>query len=403
MSDRERHVFDMRFRRAVNAYDRFAQSLRDVADCWLDDEYPDDWGVRVQQVMAHIRTAKMLLTRAMSDAEPIIRDTTVEQDELMELRESVAGLNNRLHHVDSAEAALMNSILRGDGDYVSMFIASQRVQQEMEEKIQQTVRGPVTEDATEDQPEEPEADSEAGGNQEVVDETSEDRSVKTSEDSEGIEQDESMDDTSENDDSIPPAEEQESSKVPYPPEADPFNFFERARLYGAEAIVNGTYDGHEGAVEDDGDDDPEAPMIIAVNDGSTPAEEQKPRELTTEEKIDLIRNDPELQRLIHDAARDIAISQVRDMIEDSKAATAEQQPQVVVDKPHPEPVYVTERGRDITPEELAVPSGKQPEADDPTGFVGRIRGKKPERTKDKPSKPAKTTRRIGRKETGGEQ
>ena len=201
----------------------------------------------------------------------------------------------------------MNSILRGDGDYVSMFIASQRVQKEMEEKIQQTVRGPVTEDATE----ESEADGEAGGNQEVVDETSEDRSVKTSEDSEGIEQDESIDDTSEKDDSIPPAEEQESSEVPYPPEADPFNFFERARLYGAEAIVNGTYDGHEGAVEDDGDDDPEAPIIIAVNDGSAPAEEQKPRELTTEGKIDLIRNDPELQRLIHDAARDIAISRPR--------------------------------------------------------------------------------------------
>ena len=66
MSDRERHVFDMRFRRAVNAYDRFEQALGRIAECWDDDEYPEDWGVMVQQVMAHIRTAKMLLTRAMS-------------------------------------------------------------------------------------------------------------------------------------------------------------------------------------------------------------------------------------------------------------------------------------------------------------------------------------------------
>ena len=81
MSDRERHVFDMRFRRAVNAYDRFEQALGRIAECWDDDEYPEDWGVMVQQVMAHIRTAKMLLTRAMSDAQPIVRDSSVEQDE----------------------------------------------------------------------------------------------------------------------------------------------------------------------------------------------------------------------------------------------------------------------------------------------------------------------------------
>lgn len=343
MSDRERHVFDMRFRRAVNAYDRFEQALGRVAGCWDEDEYPDDWGVMVQQVMAHIRTAKMLLARAMSDAQPIVRDSSVEQDELMELNESLAGLNSRLQHVDSVEAVLMNSILRGDGDYVSMFIASQRVQQEMEERIQQTVRGPVPEDAPEEQP----------------------------------------------------------TEVPDPQEANPFDFHERARLYGEEAIQNGTYDIHEGADdEDDGDDDPEAPIIMAVSDEPAPVEEQKPRELTTEEKIDLIRNDPELQRLIHDAAQDIAIRQVQDMIEDAKAAAAEQQPQAVVEKPRPEPLYVTEEGRPYTPEELAAASGEQPEADEPTGFVGRIRGKKADKPKDKP---AKTPRRIGRKNTGGEQ
>ena len=151
------------------------------------------------------------------------------------------------------------------------------------------------------------------------------------------------------------------------------------------------------------DDDPEAPIIMAVSDEPAPVEEQKPRELTTEEKIDLIRNDPELQRLIHDAAQDIAIRQVRDMIEDAKAAAAEQQTQAVVEKHRPEPIYVTEEGRPYTPEEFAAASGEQPEADEPTGFVGRIRGKKTDKPKDKPSKPAKTPRRIGRKNTGGEQ
>ena len=68
MSDRERHVFDMRFRRAVNAYDRFAQSLRDVADCWMDDEYPDDWGVRVQQVMAQADGAPRIRRRTQQQA-----------------------------------------------------------------------------------------------------------------------------------------------------------------------------------------------------------------------------------------------------------------------------------------------------------------------------------------------
>ena len=401
MSDRERHVFDMRFRRAVNAYDRFEQALGRIAECWDDDEYPEDWGVMVQQVMAHIRTAKMLLTRAMSDAQPIVRDSSVEQDELMELNESLAGLNNRLQHVDSVEAVLMNSILRGDGDYVSMFIASQRVQQEMEERIQQTVRGPVPEDAPEEQPEEPEEDGEAGEEQGDVEETSEDDTPgeTSDEESQENEEDEPEDDGTEKE----AAPEEQPTEVPDPQEANPFDFHERARLYGEEAIQNGTYDIHEGADDEEEDDDPEAPIIMAVSDEPAPAEDQKPRELTTEEKIDLIRNDPELQRLIHDAAQDIAIRQVQDMIEDAKAAAAEQQPQAVVEKPRPVPLYVTEEGRPYTPEEFAAASGEQPETDEPTGFVGRIRGKKADKPKDKPSKSAKTSRRIGRKNTGGEQ
>lgn len=383
MSDRERHVFDMRFRRAINAYDRFEQALGRVAECWDDDEYPEDWGVMVQQVMAHIRTAKMLLARAMSDAQPIVRDSSVEQDELMELNESLTGLNSRLQHVDSVEAVLMNSILRGDGDYVSMFIASQRVQQEMEERIQQAVRSPVPEDAPEEQPEEPEEDI-AEEEQEDVEDTSEDDTP-----------------------SEEAAPEEQPTEVPDPQEANPFDFHERARLYGEEAIQNGTYDIHEGAddeEEDDNDDDSEAPIIIPVEEEPAPVEEPKPPILTTEEKIDLIRNDPELQRLIHDTAQDIAIRQVQDMIEDAKAAAAEQQPQAVVEKPRPEPLYLTEEGRPYTPEELAAASGEQPEADEPTGFVGRIRGKKTDKPKDKPKdKPSKTPRRIGRKNTGGEQ
>ena len=394
MSDRERHVFDMRFRRAINAYDRFEQALGRIAECWDDDEYPDDWGVMVQQVMAHIRTAKMLLTRAMSDAQPIVRDGSVEQDELMELNESLAGLNNRLQHVDSVEAVLMNSILRGDGDYVSMFIASQRVQQEMEERIQQTVRGAVPEDAPEEQPEESEED----GEEEETEETSEDES---SEETPGESEDDGQEEPEDNEAEEEAApEEQPTVQVPDPQEANPFDFHERARLYGAEAIENGTYDIHSSA---DDEDDPEAPIIIPVKEEPAPVEDQKPRELTTEEKIDLIRNDPELQRLIHDAAQDIAIKQVQDMIEDAKAAAAEQQPQAVVEKPRIVPTYVTEEGRPYTPEELAAASGEQPEADEPTGFVGRIRGKKADKPKDKPSKPAKTPRRIGRKNTGGEQ
>ena len=399
MSDRERHVFDMRFRRAVNAYDRFEQALGRIAECWDEDEYPEDWGVMVQQVMAHIRTAKMLLTRAMSDAQPIVRDSSVEQDELMELNESLAGLNNRLQHVDSVEAVLMNSILRGDGDYVSMFIASQRVQQEMEERIQQTVRGPVPEDAPEEQPEEPEEDV-AGEEQEDVEETSDDGTEETPEDPEENEEEESEDDGTEEE----AAPEEQPTEVPDPQKANPFDFHERARLYGEEAIQNGTYDIHEGAnEEEEEDDDPEAPIIMAVSDEPAPVEDQKPRELTTEEKIDLIRNDPELQRLIHDAAQDIAIKQVQDMIEDAKAAAAEQQPQAVVEKLRPVPLYVTEEGRPYTPEEFSAASGEQPEADEPTGFVGRIRGKKTDKPKDKPSKPSKTSRRIGRKNTGDEQ
>lgn len=400
MSDRERHVFDMRFRRAVNAYDRFEQALGRVAGCWDDDEYPDDWGVMVQQVMAHIRTAKMLLTRAMSDAQLIVRDSSVEQDELMELNESLAGLNNRLQHVDSVEAVLMNSILRGDGDYVSMFIASQRVQQEMEERIQQTVRGPVPEDAPEEQPEEPEEDV-AEEEQEDVGDTSDDTPGETPDDeSEETGQEETSEDDTSGEEAAP---EEQPTEVPDPQEANPFDFHERARLYGEEAIQNGTYDIHEGADDEEEDDDPEAPIIIPVEEEPAPVEEPKPRELTTEEKIDLIRNDPELQRLIHDAAQDIAIRQVQDMIEDAKAAAVEQQPQAVVEKPRIVPTYVTEEGRPYTPEELAAASGEQPEADEPTGFVGRIRGKKADKPKDKPSKPSKTPRRIGRKNTGGEQ
>ena len=398
MSDRERHVFDMRFRRAINAYDRFEQALGRIAECWNDDEYPEDWGVTVQQVMAHIRTAKMLLTRAMSDAQPIVRDSFVEHDELMELNESLAGLNNRLQHVDSVEAVLMNSILRGDGDYISMFIASQRVQQEMEERIQQTVRGPVPGDAPEEQPEEPGEDGEAGEEQEDVEDTSDDTPGETSDDeSEEIGQEETSEDNGAEEEAAP---EEQPTEVPDPQEANPFDFRERARLYGAEAIENGTYDIHEGSDDEEEDDDPDAPIIIAVNDEPAPAEDQKPRELTTGEKNDLIRNDPELQRLIHDAAQDIAIKQVQDMIEDAKAAAAEQQPQAVVEKPQIVPTYVTEEGRPYTPEEFAAAPGEQPEADEPTGFVGRIRGKKTDKPKDKPSK---TPRRIGRKNTGGEQ
>ena len=394
MSDRERHVFDMRFRRAVNAYDRFALALRDVSECWQDDEYPEDWGIMVQQVMAHIRTAKMLLTRAMSDAEPVIRDSTVEQDELMELRQSIAGLNTRLQHVDSAEAALMNSILRGDGDYVSMFIASQRVQQEMEERIQQTVRGTVPEDAPKEQPEEQEADGDEpeDGPETVSDEVSEEQE---SEESPEEPEQETEDETA--------PEEQPADVQRSTPYDDLDGFHEKAMRYGAEAIAEGTYDIPEGAEEehfdsDDGTgDDPEAPIIMSV---PQEPDETEPRGLTTEEKVALIRDDPELQRMIHDAAQDIAIRQVRTMIEDAKAA-AQQQSVMEREQPvdsKPAPVVVTERGRDMTPDELAGASGGKPEASEPSGFVGRIRGKKVDKPKEKPSKP----RRI-RKNAGGEQ
>ena len=272
----------------------------------------------------------------------------------------------------------------------------------MEERIQQTVRGPVPEDAPEEQPEEPEEDV-AEEEQEDVEETSEDDAPGETSDDESEEtgQEETSEDNETVEDAAP---EEQPVEVPDPQEANPFDFHERARLYGEEAIQNGTYDIHEGADDEEEDDDPEAPIIMAVNDEPAPVEEQKPRELTTEEKIDLIRNDPELQRLIHDAAQDIAIKQVQDMIEDAKAAAAEQQPQAVVEKPQIVPTYVTEEGRPYTPEEFAAASGEQPEADEPTGFVGRIRGKKTDKPKEKPKdKPAKTPRRIGRKNTGGEQ
>lgn len=392
-ADKNRRVFDARFRRATIANDDFDQSLRIIAGAYQAGEIPADWGVQVRQTMAHIRKAKTLLTKAISDADPIVQDKSVGPEEVVEIHRSVGYLNGRLQRVIAVEESLLNSLLAGDADYTSLYLDAQRVQQSFEERIHQEAYGDYAdpEDFSSDDVGYEEQEVELSEDPEVgsVDECPEEEGDVSVESDHGDlpEGDIEYDGTDSDDDSADaPSGCEGHSREPEPCTDDGV--------------------GDDCPEEEPGDDDdPEAPVILQVPEEEEPLDESPAGPasdpvdgLSTEEKVRMILSDPEIQAVIRDAAHRQAMAEIEalrsEAVTPGEEDTPAQERTSVMERPEPR-VIVTTRGEDIPASEF--PGGSSGQSDSRSGLVGRIRVPRD----DKPEKPRKN--RLSRKNTGGEQ
>ena len=413
-ADKNRRIFDARFRRATIANDDFDQSLRIIAGAYQSGEIPADWGVQVRQTMAHIRKAKTLLTKAISDADPIVQDKSVGPDEIVEIHRSVGYLNGRLQRVIAVEESLLNSLLAGDADYTAMYLDAQRVQQSFEERIHQEAYGDYEDPEDFASDDDGYEDPEDVQDEEIPEEDQTEDPEDVSEDSEP---EDSAEESAEPVDDDVPEDDNDDSEEESDDESPTEPVVEDAAPAEPESYTDDVVDEDysepepvsEPEPETESDIDPEAPIIMSVPQDEEPQVEPlfEPEpvrnpidELTTEDKVRMILSDPDIQAVIRDAAHRQALAEIEAMRsgaipgpETTEPAPVPEQTSVM-ERPEPR-VVVTTRGEDIPASEF--PGSTDTQSEPRRGLVGRIRAPKTDK-----QKPRKNNRRS-RRNAGGEQ
>ena len=343
MSETKMRAFDVSFRRAALAYNRFDDSVRTIASYRQAGSFPSDWGNHVRDVMSFIRLAKVSLTKAINDARTAAEDESLRDDELYELSDSEVLLNSRLQRVIAVEESLLNTILSGDADYVSMYLASQQAHQDIEARIRRVAYG---DDAPETEPEPVEEESEVESDDDTQEEVIDDDQVseETEDDAEEAEDvpedgaeyqgdaDESDDDFEDSDeDSEEADDEDEQSHVALVvgddgvahmvnvhdayimEETTPKTFYE------IDDDEESTPDAEE--VEDGWQPAPKDSKDVPDNDsGSSEDDVSNPLEsMSFTDKARFIMEDADIQRLIHDEADRLARAQYQAMVYEAAA------------------------------------------------------------------------------------
>ena len=141
MTDKDRRIFDAAYRVAVTSYDDFDQGMRGIAKAFSSGEYPIDWGVQVRETMKAIRSAKVLLSKAINAAGKAVGGSDMTPDEVADIQRSESYLNSRLQRIIAVEETLLNTLLIGDADYTALYIEAQRTHDAMEARIAKEAYG----------------------------------------------------------------------------------------------------------------------------------------------------------------------------------------------------------------------------------------------------------------------
>lgn len=427
-------AFDVSFRRAALAYNRFDDSVRTIASYRQSGSFPSDWGNHVRDVMSFIRLAKVSLTKAINDARTAAEDESLRDDELYELSDSEALLNSRLQRVIAVEESLLNTILSGDADYVSMYLASQQAHQDIEARIRRVAYG---EDAPEVEPEPVEEPAEVSEDDDTREEVPEDHvPEEVPEDTEDVPED--ADDGQEpedTDDGDGPrhvtlifgddgtahlANAHEAYVVEDSP--NPGSFYEideddEESTPDAEEVEDGwepaledlgddseddaeeVEDGWEPAPEDIEEETEEVPEDTGDASGSTDDAPTPLASMSFTDKARFIMEDADIQRLIHDEADRLARAQYQAMVFEA-AAMAPKETRVAaapesipISEPEPEPVIQEAPAPVIQEEPPKKAKGRRTSSS--AGTSSRGSGRKKEKA-PKADKPAGRTFRLRR-------
>ena len=438
-------AFDVSFRRAALAYNRFDDSVRTIASYRQSGSFPSDWGNHVRDVMSFIRLAKVSLTKAINDAKIAAEDESLRDDELYELSDSEALLNSRLQRVIAVEESLLNTILSGDADYVSMYLASQQAHQDIEARIRRVAYGedapevepePVEEseddaeddDTREEAVEEPVTEEETEDTEDVPEDTDDGQEPEDTDDGDGprhvalvfgddgtahladvheayVVEDSpnagsfyEMDEDDE--ESTPDAEEVEDGWEPAPEdlEDDSEDDSENESEDGWEPAPEDIEEGSEDDAEDTED------ASGSADDAPTPLSS-----MSFTDKARFIMEDADIQRLIHDEADRLARAQYQAMVfeaaamapKETRVAAApesipisEPEPARTETVPEPEPV-VKEEPAPIIIQEEPPKKAKGRRSSSSAGTSSRGSGRKKEKA-PKADKPAGRTFRLRR-------
>lgn len=421
-------AFDVSFRRAALAYNRFDDSVRTIASYRQAGSFPSDWGNHVRDVMSFIRLAKVSLTKAINDAKIAAEDESLRDDELYELSDSEALLNSRLQRVIAVEESLLNTILSGDADYVSMYLASQQAHQDIEARIRRVAYGedapevepePVTEEETEEVPEntedvpedtddgqEPEDTDDGDGPRHVALVFGDDGTAHLADVHEAYVVEDSPNPGSfyeideDDEESTPDAEEVEDGWEPAPEdlEDDSEDDAEDESEDGWEPAPEDTEEGSEDDAEDTED------ASGSTDDALTPL-----ASMSFTDKARFIMEDADIQRLIHDEADRLARAQYQAMVFEAAAMApketristtpesipiSEPEPVRTETVPEPEPV-IQEESAPIIIQEEPPKKAKGRRASSSAGTSSRGSGRKKEKA-PKADKPAGRTFRLRR-------
>ena len=447
-------AFDVSFRRAALAYNRFDDSVRTIASYRQSGSFPSDWGNHVRDVMSFIRLAKVSLTKAINDAKIAAEDESLRDDELYELSDSEALLNSRLQRVIAVEESLLNTILSGDADYVSMYLASQQAHQDIEARIRRVAYGedapevepepvevseddaedddtreevveePVTEEETEDVPEdtedvpedgddgqEPEGTDDGDGPRHVALVFGDDGTAHLADVHEAYVVEDSPNHGSfyeideDDEESTPDAEEVEDGWEPAPEdlEDESEDDSENESEDGWEPAPEDTEEGSKDIPEDN-EDASESP-----DDAPTPL-----ASMSFTDKARFIMEDADIQRLIHDEADRLARAQYQAMVfeaaamapKETRVAAApesipisETEPARTETVPEPEPVVKEEPAPVVIQEEPPKKAKGRGRTSSSAGTSSRGSGRKKEKA-PKADKPAGRTFRLRRPKDG---
>lgn len=338
MSEKEMRVFDVSFRRAALAYNRFDDSVRTIASYRQSGSFPSDWGNHVRDVMNFIRLAKVSLTKAINDARMAAEDESLRDDELYELSDSEALLNSRLQRVIAVEESLLNTILSGDADYVSMYLASQQAHQDIEARIRRVAYG---NDAPETEPELVDVESDDDTQEEVIDDQVSEETEDDAEEVEDVSEDgaeypgdaDESDDDSENSDEDSDESDDEDGQGHVALVVGDDGVAHMVNVHDA-YIMEETTPKTFYEIDDDEESTPDAEEVeggwqpapkdsedVPDNDsGSSEDDVSNPLEsMSFTDKARFIMEDADIQRLIHDEADRLARAQYQAMVYEAAA------------------------------------------------------------------------------------
>lgn len=381
MTDKDRRIFDAAYRAAVTSYDDYDQGMRGIAKAFSSGEYPIDWGVQVRETMKTIRSAKVLLAKAITAAGKAAGGSDMTPDEVADIQRSESYLNSRLQRIIAVEETLLNTLLIGDADYTALYIEAQRTHDAMEARIAREAYGEGG------RPDDSEFEifpshtnprvivSEGEPNPAII----EDPDDIDYEDGPEIVPGEAEDDYDEAEDEEPVDDEDESE--------EDYDEDESEDDDGSDEEPEIEHIGGSGASdpepeisEDDRGLSTETPEISEDDhDFSKDAEENSADtpSLSEDEIVRQIRDNPAVQQLIQLEAQRIAKAQFAAMVSEASAEAS-----APAEHPTPQRIEVS-TGEDIDASAVQPSSAKRP-------ILHRMRGK--------PDKPAKQSRRSKRKE-----